>query len=131
MRKDVFQKIFNESYDINTELDEEFNKVLLNTKNVEDLQKYCESKGITKINQEDVVVDFPTNSIINKKGYYSIKHINEDEILQRISRKQMLEDFKKYDDTFNDIGISVPFYLTCRDEIIKDLEKNDKITRKK
>lgn len=79
----------------------------------------------TKLNGDDVVIDFTMNAIINKTGYYNIKHIHEDEILERISNETINEDLLKYEEMMDLVRLSITEYNIFRNEIIKDFEKND------
>ena len=86
-----------------------------------DKSKYLHSWVEFNYNDEDLVIDYTLNIIMNKEGYYYIQHA---EPLNRISDKSIIED-SKIINKFNKIGaFNIKEYLVFRDEIMKDFEKN-------
>ena len=96
-----------------------------------DKSKFLHSWVETNLFGEYVVIDGTSNSIINKSGYYSTRHINENEILQRLNVKTLKKDYEEYGDFLSKFNFSLTIYLTSRDEIIKELDKNKEIIRNK
>ncbi|MBR2712792.1 MAG: transglutaminase domain-containing protein [Bacilli bacterium] len=88
-----------------------------------DKSKYLHSWVETKFYDEDYVLDVTLNAVINKEGYYRIKNIKENEILQRINNRKVSEESLKYKEYFDAMGIKESQYNTFRDELISDLEK--------
>lgn len=95
---------------------------------ITDKSEYLHSWIEAKIYGEDVVIDFTMNAIINKEGYYRFRHAKE---IERISANTLRDDYKKYGDVITMIDAHSAFYNLFRDEYIKDLQKNDKITKNK
>ena len=73
------------------------------------------------INGKDHVLDFTQNFVMNKEGYYAFNRI--DEILGRVSCNDIDRDLKILTN-ISDSDIDYKTYLTSRDEIMKDLERN-------
>lgn len=84
--------------------------------------KYLHSWVEFESNKKEFVADYTMNAVMNKKGYYMLKHA---EVLSKVSNKQLKEDWKilgqlaKQGITFKENE-----YLVFRDEIMRDLEKN-------
>lgn len=93
---------------------------------ITDKSEYLHSWIESKINGEDVVIDFTMNVVINKEGYYRFRHAKE---IERINTDTLKDDYKKYGDAITMIDAHSAFYNLFRDEYIKDLQKNDEITR--
>ncbi len=93
-----------------------------------DKSEYLHSWVETEIYGDEVVLDFTMNAIINKEGYYKLRHVKE---LERISSKTIMEDNKNYGKAIAEIDAASSFYNIFRNEYIRDLQKNDKITRNK
>lgn len=68
------------------------------------------------------VLDSTSNFVMNKEAYYMLRKVQENEILSKISADQVLEDGKKYFNILNELDLKT--YLTARDELVRDLEKN-------
>lgn len=87
-----------------------------------DKSKFLHSWVETKYKGEEIVIDGVLNSIINKDGYYKLRHI---EPLTRISDQTLNSDIEKY---LLSLGTITPeIYYVFRDEIIKDFEKNAEV----
>ena len=91
-----------------------------------DKSRYLHSWVETKFFDTEYVFDVTLNAVINKEGYYKLKHIKENEILQRINNKVLGEEQLKYKEYFDVMGIKESQYNTFRDELISDLEKRKK-----
>ena len=91
--------------------------------------KYLHSWIEFEVNGKPVVLDSELNVIMNKKGYYLLNHINEKEILSKIDSENIVQDLEKYKSV---IGNEIDFriYLTSRDEVIRDLNKNPQLFNK-
>lgn len=94
-----------------------------------DVARYLHSWIETKLHGEEVVIDLTMNAIVNKKGYYQLKNINEKEILQRTSDEQIYEDMGKWIKVFETLELTEDEYMLFRDEIINDLEKNESVLK--
>lgn len=81
-----------------------------------------EDEGQTK------VMDSTMNVVMNKEGYYLLSHIDENRILSKVSAKNLMEDDRKYGEIINRMDLKT--YLTARDEIIRDLDRNSHIFNK-
>lgn len=93
-------------------------------------------------NGKEYALDSTMNAIMNKEGYYLLEHIKEEEIISKIDGKTIEKDMELYykilpfrpenyfyfsdEEERQDIhtAIDIKTYLTSRDELIKDLEKN-------
>jgi hypothetical protein len=87
-----------------------------------DKAKYLHSWVEFEAGGKEFVADYTMNALINKEGYYMLKHAKE---RSRVSNKQIKDDWKilgqlaKRGITFKENE-----YLVFRDEIMRDLEKN-------
>ena len=81
--------------------------------------RYMHTWNEFKLGEKEYVLDSTLNVIMNKDGYYLLRHINE--ILDRIDSKNVIEDFEKYGEQITKYGIKA--YATARDLLIKDFEK--------
>lgn len=81
-----------------------------------------EDEGQTK------VMDSTMNAVMNKEGYYLLSHIDENRILSKVSARNLMEDDRKYGDIINRLDLKT--YLTSRDEIIRDLDRNSHVFNK-
>ena len=87
-----------------------------------DIAKYLHSWVEFEKDGKFVVADYTMNAIMNKEGYYMLKHAEE---LSRVSHKQLRDDWKilgqldKRGITFKENE-----YLVFREEIIRDFKKN-------
>lgn len=87
-----------------------------------DKAKYLHSWVEFEKDGKCVVADYTMNAIMNKEGYYLIKHAEE---LSRVSQKQLIDDWKILGKLAKQgITYTENQYLVFRDEIMKDLEKN-------
>lgn len=88
-----------------------------------DKTKYLHSWIEFKINGQELVLDYTQNVVMNKEGYYALNHI--DKIISKINCADIINDEKIYKQIHNgDYYIDLKTYLTCRDEIMRDLQKN-------
>lgn len=87
-----------------------------------DKNRYLHSWDELQIDGNKQVIDSTMNVVMNKEGYYLIKNIKENENISRVSAINLLLDDRTYGALLDEIDLKT--YLTCRDEIIKDLEKN-------
>lgn len=71
-------------------------------------------------NGKQYVLDSTFNVVMNKEGYYLLRHIEQ--VINKIDSKNVISDFEKYEDIIEKFGLKT--YLTCRDELIRDLDKN-------
>jgi hypothetical protein len=87
-----------------------------------DKAKYLHSWVEFEQDGKCVVADYTMNVVMNKEGYYLIKHAEE---LSRVSHKQIIDDLKILGQLSKQgIVFRENEYLVFRDEIMKDLEKN-------
>lgn len=85
-----------------------------------DKSTYLHSWVETKLHNKDVVIDYTLNAIINKEGYYLFRHVK---LINKINSEQIIKDYEKYSDIFNQLDIHSAAYNIFRDEMIRDLEK--------
>lgn len=74
----------------------------------------------TTLKGKEYVIDATRNAIINKEGYYLLKHA---EPIAKISDDTIRQDIHKYKGILN--KISAEIYFVFRDEIIRDLQRNE------
>lgn len=79
----------------------------------------------TTINGEEYVIDGILNAMINKQGYYFMQHAKP---ITKIDERQFRCDIKNYMKQIQAIFPEV--YFVFRDEIIHDLEKNQRIFKR-
>ena len=91
-----------------------------------DKSQFLHSWIETELKGEPVVIDGTLNAIMNKEGYYQIRHV---EGLTRISNKTLLEDISNYMEKIGKFPIDV--YYLFRNEIIKDFQNNQVIFEQK
>lgn len=90
-----------------------------------DISKFLHSWVEINYKGQDYVIDGTLNAIVNKEGYYALRHV---EPLAKISNETLEKDITNY---LSKIGIfGLPTYLVFRDEIINDLEKNTELFKK-
>lgn len=87
-----------------------------------DENRYLHSWDELEIDGAKQVIDSTMNVVMNKEGYYLIRNIKENENISKVSAIDLLRDDRQYGKLLDDLDLKT--YLTCRDEIIKDLEKN-------
>ncbi len=76
-----------------------------------------------QIDGKEHVLDYTQNVIMNKEGYYALSHIQR--IISRVNCVDIENDPKIYQQIDNgESYIDFKTYLTCRDEIMRDLQKN-------
>lgn len=93
---------------------------------ITDRSKILHSWNEFVVNGQELVLDYTDNIVMNKEGYYFLKHIREP--ISIISGKDIEEDEKIYEQiTNNGRNIDVKTYLVFRDEIMRDLRKNIEI----
>ena len=88
--------------------------------------KYLHSFVEFQFKGEPFVIDSTLNAVINKKTYYKLFDVNENDIIQTISTKDLNDD-QELIEMINLAGISYNEYDVFRDEIINDLSKNKHI----
>lgn len=81
--------------------------------------KYLHTWNEFKMGEKEYVLDSTLNVIMNKEGYYLLRHVEE--VLDRIDSDKVIEDFEKYGEKITQYGIKA--YATARDLLIKDFEK--------
>lgn len=85
-----------------------------------DKSQYLHSWIETELKGEPVVIDGTLNVIMNKEGYYKMRHI---EVLTKISNETLMSDIEKY---LSKVGkISLAVYYLFRNEIIEEFKKNE------
>ena len=72
------------------------------------------------LNDRDYVVDVYNNTIINKDGFYYMKH---PKIINCINNKDLKND-KTFIKELKNLKHFLEIYLSSRNEITKDLQKN-------
>lgn len=87
-----------------------------------DKSQYLHSWVETTWHNEEVVIDETRNVIMNKSGYYKMKHV---EVLTKISYETLRDDIERYLSKVGKIDLDV--YYLFRDEIIKEFQKNETI----
>lgn len=80
-----------------------------------------------KKKNEDYVIDFINNLVINKSGYYYLTHAEK---LNEVSSEILKSDEIIYNEFNKILNLSEQEYLIFRDFIIKDLEKNKSLVLK-
>ncbi len=75
-----------------------------------------------QIDGKEHVLDYTQNVVMNKEGYYSLNHINK--ILSRVNCEDIPKDKKIIKQMTGKYYMDVKTYLTCRNEIMQDLQKN-------
>ena len=86
-------------------------------------QKYLHSWVEVKLaDNYPVVIDYTINAVMNRDGYYLLKH---PKILNRVSNEDIKND-QKYILSFSETvqSINIKEYLVFRDEIMRDINKN-------
>lgn len=91
-----------------------------------DKSKFLHSWVETTIDGEEYVIDGTLNAIINKDGYYLMGHAK---VINQIDKDTFLDDLNKYE-IINNVDIPLSVYYVFRDEIIKDLERNQDVFKK-
>lgn len=86
-----------------------------------DKSKFLHSWVESTINDEEYVIDGTLNAMINKEGYYLMQHAKP---ITKISDSVLKSDIKNHLDVMQTIPIEV--YYVFRDEIVNDLERNNK-----
>lgn len=93
-----------------------------------DKSKYIHTWNEFNMSGKNYVLDYTCNIIMNKDGYYLLRHIKEKDIISKINIEDILKDHLKIIQISKGKEcIDYKTYLTCRDEIMKDLEKNNDI----
>ena len=86
-----------------------------------DKSKFLHSWVESTINDEEYVIDGTLNAMINKEGYYLMQHAKP---ITKISDSVLKSDIKNHLDVMQTIPLEV--YYVFRDEIVNDLERNNK-----
>ncbi len=87
-----------------------------------DKSRFLHSIVETTLDGEEVVIDGTLNAIINKDGYYALRHFKP---LTKISNQTLQDDIDKYLYKIEEFNPEV--YFVFRDEIIRDFEKNNEL----
>ena len=88
-----------------------------------DKAKYLHSWVEFKTGKRDIVADYTINALINKTGYYLLQHA---EPLSRVPNSVIISDWNKLIKLPN-VDLNCKEYLTFRDEIMKDINRNENI----
>jgi len=75
-----------------------------------------------KKNNEEYVIDFYNNLIMNKDAYYYLRHVDK---INEISSKTIEEDECLFNEFNNILNFDIQEYLIFRDEIMRDLKKKE------
>lgn len=75
-----------------------------------------------EINGKEHVLDYTQNIVMNKDGYYALYHIGKE--ISRIHCEDIAEDKKILNQVNGNYYLDSKTYLTCRDEIMRELQKN-------
>ena len=86
-----------------------------------DKSEFLHSWVESNIKDEEYVIDGTLNAMINKEGYYLMQHAKP---ITKISDSVLKGDIKNHLDVMQIIPLEV--YYVFRDEIINDLERNNK-----
>ena len=86
-----------------------------------DKSKFLHSWVESTINDEEYVIDGTLNAMINKDGYYLMQHAKP---ITKISDSVLKSDIKNHLDVMQTVPLEV--YYVFRDEIVNDLERNNK-----
>ncbi len=84
-----------------------------------DKSKFLHSWVETTIKGKEYAIDGTINALVNKEGYYLMRYA---EPITRINKLTLRRDAEIYMDKLEKVPLEV--YYVFRDEIIKDLEKN-------
>ena len=87
-----------------------------------DKSRFLHSFVETTLDGKEVVIDGTLNAIMNKDGYYALRHIKP---LTKISNQTLQEDKENY--LYKIEKFPPEVYFVFRDEIIRDFEKNDEL----
>lgn len=95
------------------------NVVTGNIYGLSDKARYLHTWIETEINNEQVVLDFTMNSVVNKAGYYALRHA---EALSSINGENISKDCE----LLKSLGIKTGIkpYMLFRDELVKEVNKN-------
>lgn len=115
-------KCFGIAYDISINLGVPNNIVTGYVYGYTDKSQFLHSWVEANIKGEEYVIDGTRNAIINKDGYYLLKHA---EPINKISYETMRQDVHKYEGALNEVPLEA--YFVFRDEIIRDLERNERL----
>lgn len=120
-------KCFDLAYLICTGVDKESDIVIGYVYGNCDKSKFLHSWVETCIGGEEVVIDGTVNAVINKSGYYRMKHA---EVLNRISKKDVIEDTDNYLAKYQKIDkdFHLEYYYLYRDELIRSLKDNKNLS---
>lgn len=86
-----------------------------------DKSKFLHSWVESTINDEEYVIDGTLNAMINKDGYYLMQHAKP---ITKISDSVLKSDIKNHLDVMQTMPMEV--YYVFRNEIVNDLERNNK-----
>lgn len=85
-----------------------------------DKSRFLHSWVETTWHNEEIVIDGTRNIIMNKDGYYRMKHAKA---LTKISDETLKDDVRRYLSKVGKVKLDV--YYLFRDEIIRDFQKNE------
>ena len=122
---DRIKKCFNYAYEISRNIGVKNEIVTGYIYGYTDISKFLHSWVEINYKGQDYVIDGTLNAIINKEGYYALRHA---EPITKISNETLEIDIKNYLSKVGTFGL--PDYLFFRNEIIKDLEKNNEAFKK-
>lgn len=89
-----------------------------------DVAKYLHCWVETFLKGKEVVIDYTLNAIVNKEGYYQMRHVQP---INRISSDKIKDDAKILS-KFNGMKMyDMKEYVVFRDEMMRDLEKNKSV----
>ena len=97
--------------------------VTANRRGRTDKSEHLHSWNEFSINGKEYVFDYTCNLVMNKEGYYAFNGIKE--VFSKISCNDIRNDAKIIEQ-FNK-KLPLKLYLTFRDELMKDLQKNKEI----
>lgn len=117
---DRIKKCFNYAYEISRHIGIKNEIVTGYIYGYTDISKFLHSWIEINYKGQDYVIDGTLNAIINKEGYYALRHA---EPLTKISNETLENDIKNYLSKIGTFGL--PTYWVFRDEIIKDFEKKE------
>lgn len=113
----LYSRVLNERFGIENDV------VTANVYPLANQNKYLHSWNEFEKNGEKFVLDYTWNAVMNQEGYYGLNHINK--IISRISCVEVAKDMTgNVAKQMEALGITLKTYVTCRNEIMRDLEKN-------
>ena len=83
--------------------------------------KYLHTWVETMIDGKEVVIDYTMNSVMNKKGYYSLMHAKS---ISKIAESDLEEDLKFVAPMLKNNSLAMFEYLVYRDQIMENISLN-------